>query len=269
MKKIILSLVATLAISTVTLNAADYYATVDGEKITKTDIALVLQDPRIDFSKLPKPAQKQVLEQIINKKLISKKALKDGIANDPAYKEAIARAKQDFAFQVWQKNELEKHKPSESEIKDFYNKNKANFKTPETLEASHILVKTKAEAQSIIKELNKASNKKTKFESLAKSKSIGPTGAKGGYLGKFPANQMVPEFSAAAKKLSKNTYTKTPVKTQFGYHVIYLKDKIPSKSLSFNEVKGNISQMLVGNAYNKSVKEISDKLRKTAKIVIK
>jgi len=65
------------------------------------------------------------------------------------------------------------------------------------------------------------------------------------------------------------TYSKTPVKTQFGYHVIYLEGKKAGKSLSFNEVKGNISQMLVGNAYNKSVKEISDKLRKTAKIVIK
>jgi len=269
MKKIISSLIATLAITTVTLNAADYYATVDGDKITKADVALVLQDPRIDFSKLPKPAQKQVLEQIINKKLLGKQAIKDGIEKDKTYKEALDKMKQDLAFQVWQKNEIAKHTPSDSEIQDFYNKNKANFKTPETLEASHILVKTEAEAKDIIKQINKASKKSEKFESLAKTKSIGPTGVKGGYLGKFPANQMVPEFSAAASKLSKNSYSKTPVKTQFGYHVIYLKDKVAAKSLSFNEVKGNISQMLIGNAYNKSVKEISDKLRKTAKIVIK
>jgi len=177
--------------------------------------------------------------------------------------------KQDLAFQVWQKNELAKHKPSDSEIKAFYNKNKANFVVPTTLEASHILVKTENEAKSIIKQINSASNKSAKFTSLAKTKSIGPTGVKGGYLGKFPSNQMVPEFSAAANKLNKNSYSKTPVKTQFGYHVIYLKDKTAGKSLSFNEVKGNIAQMLVGNAYNKSVKEISDKLRKTAKIVIK
>lgn len=269
MKKIISSLVATLAITAVSLNAADYYASVNGEKITKADVALVLQDPRIDFSKLPKNAQSQVLEQIINKKLLAKQAIKDGIANDPSYKDALNKMKQDLAFQVWQKNEIAKHKATDSQIQDFYNKNKASFVVPTTLEASHILVKTEKEAKDIIKQINKSTKKLEKFTSLAKTKSIGPTGVKGGYLGKFPANQMVPEFSAAANKLNKNSFSKTPVKTQFGYHVIYLKDKTAGKSLSFNEVKGNISQMLVGNAYNKRVKEISDELRKTAKIVIK
>lgn len=269
MKKIISSLVATLAITSVSLNAADYYASVDGDKITKADVALVLQDPRIDFAKLPKNAQTQVLEQIINKKLLAKQAIKDGIENDSAYKDALSKMKQDLAFQVWQKNEIAKHKPSESEIKKFYNENKAKFVVPSTLKASHILLKTESEAKDIIKQINKASNKQAKFAELAKSKSIGPTGKNGGKLGEFPANQMVPEFSAAAESMSAGSYSKSPVKTQFGYHVIYLESKKKGKSLSFNEVKGNISQMLVGNAYNKKVKEVSDKLRKTAKIVIK
>ncbi|MBU3014149.1 peptidylprolyl isomerase [Poseidonibacter lekithochrous] len=269
MKKIISSLVATLAITSVSLNAADYYASVDGDKITKADVALVLQDPRIDFAKLPKNAQSQVLEQIINKKLLAKQAMKDGIENDSSYKDALKKMKQDLAFQVWQKNEIEKVKPSESEMKKFYDENKAKFIVPPTLKASHILLKEEAEAKSIIKQINKASNKKAKFEALAKTKSIGPTGKNGGSLGEFPANQMVPEFSTAAQNMTPGSYSKTPVKTQFGYHVIYLDSKKAGKSLSFNEVKGNISQMLIGNAYNKKVKEVSDKLRKTAKIVIK
>ena len=124
MKKIVLSVITTLALSTATLSAADYYATVDGEKITKNDIAVVLQDPRINFETLPKSAQKQVLEQIINKKLLSKQAIKDGIENDASYKDALNKMKQDLAFQVWQKNELAKHKPSDSEIKSFYDKNR-------------------------------------------------------------------------------------------------------------------------------------------------
>ena len=269
MKKIISSLVATLAITSVSLNAADYYASVDGDKITKADVALVLQDPRIDFAKLPKNAQKQVLEQIINKKLLAKQAIKDGIENDSSYKDALSKMKQDLAFQVWQKNEIAKHKPSEGEIKKFYDENKANFVVPTTLKASHILLEKESEAKSIIKQINSASNKQAKFTALAQSKSIGPTGKNGGKLGEFPASQMVPEFSAAAEKMSAGSYSKSPVKTQFGYHVIYLESKKAGKSLSFNEVKGNISQMLIGNAYNKEVKEISDKLRKTAKIVIK
>lgn len=269
MKKIVLSLVATLAISTISLNAADYYASVDGEKITQADIALVLQDPRIDFSKLPDSAQKRVLNEIINKKLLSQKAVKDGIEKDPAYKDALAKMKQDLAFQVWQKNEVAKIDVSEEKQKKFFDENKEKFVMPANLEARHILVKTEKEAKDLIKTLNKAKDKEAKFIELAKEKSVGPTGVKGGYLGKFPANQMVPEFATAASSLKKKTYSQAPVKTQFGYHVIYLVDKVESKSLSFNEVKGKISQMLLGNEYNERVKSITDELRKKAKIVIK
>ena len=109
MKRIVSSLVASIALVS-TLNAADFYASVDCENITKKDITMVLQDPRIDFDKLPDTAKKQVLEQIINRKLLSKKALDDGIDKDPQYVEAISKIKEDLAFQVWQKNEVQKIK---------------------------------------------------------------------------------------------------------------------------------------------------------------
>lgn len=273
MKKIVSSVVATLALATTSLSAADYYATVNGEKITKTDIAVVLQDPRINFETLPKSAQKQVLEQIINKKLISNNAMKNGISKNKEYKDALERMKKDLAFQVWQKTEIERITKSitDKKRKAFYDKNKEKFKKPATLDARHILLKTEKEAKDIIKQLDKAAKdkKEEKFIELAKTKSTGPSGKNGGDLGKFEAKQMVPEFSAAAQALSKKAYSKKPVKTQFGYHVIYLKDKNAAKSLSFKEVKGNISQILLGQEFNKNVKDLTDKLRKNAKIVIK
>ena len=268
MKKIVSSLVASIALVS-TLNAADFYASVDGENITKKDITMVLQDPRIDFDKLPDTAKKQVLEQIVNRKLLSKKALNDGVDKDPQYVEAINQIKEDLAFQVWQKNEIAKIKFTDAEKKDFYEKNKEKFIVPENLEASHILVKTEEEAKEIIKQLDKATKKEDKFKELAKTKSQDPAGKNGGYLGKFSADQMVPEFANAAKSLTIGSYSKIPVKTQFGYHVIYLKDKIAGKSLTFAEVESNISQILLGNSYNKKVKEVTDELRKDAKIVIK
>jgi len=67
-----------------------------------------------------------------------------------------------------------------------------------------------------------------KFIELARTKSTGPSGPKGGYLGKFQAAQMVPEFSQAASALSPKSYSKTPVKTQFGYHVVKVLNKRPS-----------------------------------------
>ena len=105
MKKIVSSLVVSVALMS-TLNASDFYASVDGAEITKKDISMALQDPRIDFDKLPETAKKQVLEQIINRKLLSKKAIEDGIEKDPQYVETIEKIKEDLAFQVWQKIKL-------------------------------------------------------------------------------------------------------------------------------------------------------------------
>lgn len=268
MRKVVSSFVASIALVS-TLSAADFYATVDGEKITKDDVAMALQDPRINFEKLPKNAQKEVLEQIINRKLIAKDAIKNGIEKDKTFEKAINKMKEDLAFQIWQKNELESLKFTDSQKKDFYEKNKEKFVQPGKLNARHILVKTENEAKDIIKQLDKASDKEAKFIELAKTKSEGPSKKNGGDLGEFSEAQMVPEFSKGAKSLNPKSYSKTPVKTQFGYHVIYLKDKKPSKSLSFKEVEGNISQILIGNEYNKKAKELADKLRSKAKIVIK
>lgn len=267
MKKIVTSLVASLVLATV-LSANDY-GSVDGDAITKQDISVVLQDPRIDFEKLPENTKKQVIEQVVNRKLIAKNALKTGIEKDPQYVEAISGIKEDIALQVWQKNEVDKLKFTEQDKKDFFEKNKEKFVMPEILEARHILVKTEAEAKAIIVDLDKVAKKEDKFKELAKAKSTDTTAQNGGYLGKAPADKLVPEFTTGAKMLAKNTYSKTPVKTEFGYHVIYLIDKTEAKTLTYPEVEGKINQILIGNAFSKKVKEITDELKKDAKIVIK
>ena len=120
MKKVVTSLVASIVLVTV-LNANDY-GSVDGDSITKQDIAMILQDPRIDFDKLPETAKKQVIEQIVNRKLIAKNALKNGIEKDPQYVEAMSGIKEDLALQVWQKNEVDKLKFTEQDKKDFFEK---------------------------------------------------------------------------------------------------------------------------------------------------
>ena len=80
---------------------------------------------------------------------------------------------------------------------------------------------------------------------------------------------MVPEFSAAATKLKKGEYSKKPVKTQFGFHVIYLEGKEAAKTLSFDNVKTKIKKALTQEKYAKLIKGQANELRKKAKIVIK
>lgn len=84
------------------------------------------------------------------------------------------------------------------------------------IKASHILCKTKPDADEIINQLNSGAT----FENLAKSKSLCPSGKKGGSLGSFGKGQMVREFEQAAFKLGKGETTTEAVKTQFGWHVI-------------------------------------------------
>ncbi len=266
-KKLVLSVIATLAISTTTLSAD--YGSVDGEKITKEDVSTLLRNPNINFDSLPKASKDKVLNQIVEKKLLTNNAVKSGVSKDKDYKVALEKLKKDLALEIWMQKEYKSVKVSEKEKKDYYNKNKSQFKIPTVLEARHILTKTLNDAKAIIKDLNKAKNKKEKFIELAKNKSVGPSAPKGGYLGKFPETQMVPEFSKAAKALNKGKYSKTPVKTQYGYHVIYLEDKTPAKTLKYDEVKNRITQVLVQGKFQNKIKTTVDRLRKKSKIIVK
>lgn len=269
MKKVVLSIVASLTIAAVSLSAANAVATVNGEEITNTEIAQILRNPKINFNTLPKETQTKVINQAIEKKLLTNEAVKSGVQKKDSYKNALEKLKKDLALEIWMQDEFKKIKVTDADKKDFYNKNKDKFQTKEALEARHILVKTEKEALAIVKRLDKATNKKPTFEKIAKELSIGPTGKKGGYLGKFSPKQMVPEFSAAASSLKKGEYSKKPVKTQFGYHIIYLEDKIEAKALKFENVEKKITQLLVQKRYADQIQKAVKELRKNAKIVIK
>jgi peptidyl-prolyl cis-trans isomerase C len=134
---------------------------------------------------------------------------------------------------------------SNKELKNYYDKNKEEFNEKETVHARHILVKDEAEAKGIAKQLKslKGNALKNKFIELAKAKSTGPSGPKGGDLGYFAQGQMVPEFNDKVFSMKVGNVSE-PVKTQFGYHVIYLEDKKAKKTLAFTEVKSFIEQRL-------------------------
>ncbi len=249
---------------------AKTYATVNGQNIDDTDIKAILAvAPGVKFETLPKDQQKKIVEQAVEKKLLTKKAVESGIEKDPLYQSTLEKMKKDLALEIWMKKEFEKVKVSDKDIKDFYNKNSHMFKQPEMVKAKHILVKTEAEAKKIINELKKAKDLKGEFVKLAAKKSVGPSGPNGGELGWFDRTKMVKPFADAAFKLNKGEITKTPVKTQFGYHVIYVEDKKASKTVPLEKAKANIEQSLKVQAFQKHMKEIAKKLKEKADIKLK
>ncbi len=249
---------------------AKTFATVNGQDITERDIGEILQVvPGANFEQMTKEQQKQIVDQAIDKKLLAEKALKAGMEKEPEFKEALESIKKDLALELWMKKQFDALTLKESELKDFYNKNSDMFKKPESAKARHILLATEDDAKAVIKELKAAKDVTAKFISLAKEKSTGPSGPSGGELGWFDRKRMVKEFSDAAFALKKGSYTKTPVKTQFGYHVILLEDKKPAQTVSFKEAKPNIEQSLKVEKFQEKMKELSKKLRESADIKIK
>lgn len=250
--------------------SAKTYATVNGSDITDREIAGILQViPGANFAQMTDDQKKKIIDQAIEKKLLGEKALKEGMDKEPEFKEALKNVKKDLALELWMKKQFESIKLTDADMKDFYKKNKDKFKKEESAKAKHILLANEEDAKAVIKELKDAKDLNAKFIELAKAKSTGPSGPSGGDLGWFDRKRMVKEFSDAAFALKKGSYTKTPVKTQFGYHIIMLEDIKPAGSASFDEVKPNIEQSLKVEKFQDKMKKISKELRAKADISIK
>jgi len=256
---------------------ANTLVTVNGTAITQQEVdAELMNATQGRFNQVPaeKQAQfrQQVLQQLIGKELVYGDAKKTGILNSNEYKveykKLEARMKKELAVQVWQKKQLDGIKISEKDLKEYYDKNLGEFNEKEAVHARHILVKTEAEAKSIINELKSLSGAKLKsqFEALAKAKSTGPSGPKGGDLGYFAQGQMVPAFNDKVFSMKEGTITLTPVKTQFGFHVIYLEDKKTAATRAFSEVKSFIEQRLKMEKFKSVMKSKMDALQKKASI---
>lgn len=272
-----ISKIAAAFLLTCSLANAQTLVTVDGVAITQADVDSALMNATQGrFNQVPVEKQaefrRQVLEQLIAKELIYSDAKKTGVTDSKEFKDEYEKVKKrvqkELAVQLWQKRELDKVKVSDKELKNYYDKNKEEFIEKESVHARHILVKTEAEAKKIIGELKslKGDKLKEKFIELAKSKSTGPSGPKGGDLGFFSQGQMVPAFNDKAFSMKAGTITKEPVKTQFGYHVIYVEAKKLKKTLSFTEVKSFIEQRLKMEKFKTAMKDKMEKLSKSASI---
>jgi len=260
--------VALMATSVV---ASDILVTVNGKNITKQDaeqfVAAAQQGAH--FAQLDKPQQEMIKQRLIEKVLFTELAKNEGVDKNPEFIKNMEKIKEELLVNMWMKLQLETAIISDSEAKEFYEKNKAKFNQHESVQAKHILVQTEDEAKAIIKDLKslKGDALKTKFIELAKSKSTGPSGPKGGDLGTFTKGQMVPEFSKAVWELKDGSITEKPVKTQFGYHVILLEKKNVAQSLSYDKVKEKIILSLKQKQFAGKIAEMAKELKAKAKIV--
>jgi parvulin-like peptidyl-prolyl isomerase len=271
MVKIIKTSLVAAALLTSSLTASDILATVNGKNITKQDAEAFVNatSPNAHFAQLDPAQQNMIKERLIEKVLFMELAEKEGIEKDPEFKAAMEKIKGELLVNLWMKKQLDSIIISDSEAKEFYEKNKDKFMQKETVHARHILVPDEKTAKEIIDQLKglKDNELKIKFVELAKAKSTGPSAPKGGDLGNFAKGQMVPEFSKAVWALEKGKITIKPVKTQFGYHIIFLEDKIEAQTVPYEKVKDQIIVSLKQQEFAKKVAAMAKELKSKAKIV--
>ena len=267
------SLLLVLALGATMAHAGDVLATVNGKKVTTEDAERFIRasNPQQSFAALKESDKKIVTDRLVERALFIEAAKKAGVEKGPAFQKALAIAKDELMINQWMKDKYASTVVSDGEAKEFYEKNKAQFKKPAQVKARHILIKEdEAAAKKVIEELKGLSGEKLKekFIALAKRKSEGPTGPKGGDLGYFGEGQMVAPFNKAVFALKKGEITKAPVKTQFGYHVIYLEDKKDATTVPYEQVKPQIVQNLKQTQFRKMLEKSAKELKSKAKITI-
>lgn len=241
------------------VEASKIYATVDGEKVTGDDVLGFASSLPAQLQQAPGDRLLPVIvNQLVNDKLLVKAAYSKGIEKSAEVKEAMDAAEKRIVRDTYIRDEV-KAKVTDEALRKKYEEMLFNTPKLEQVHAGHILVADEAAAKDVVAKLDKGED----FEKLAKEVSTDPSAKEnGGDLGYFTQNQMVKEFADAAFAMEPGTYSKEPVKTQFGYHVIKVLDKRPMPKPEFDQVKGQVQAQLADDVVRGMVSD----LRENAKI---
>ena len=220
-------------------------ATINGEPITETDLTLAMADLNDQFAQLPEDQRRvAALSAVIEIRLFAAEAEKAGLADGDEFARRMALLRQRALHSAYIDKEIAA-KVTDEAVRARYDKQVAETPPANEVRARHIIVETEEEARAIIAELDAGGD----FEAIAKEKSKDGAAAQGGDLGYFSAGRMVPEFEQAAFALDVGAYTKEPVKTQFGWHVIKVEDKRVQQPPAFEQVADQFRSILLREDY--------------------
>jgi peptidyl-prolyl cis-trans isomerase C len=258
MKRLILPALSALLVGLALPALAQNVAIVNGKPVPTARVDML----KAQLAKSGRPVgaemEGQLKDEVIAREIFMQEAQKRGLDATDDFKQQMELARQTLLIRELFADYQKANPVTDAEIKAEYDKFAAANSGKE-YHARHILVENEAQAKAIIAQLKKGA----KFEDLAKKDSKDPgSGANGGDLDWANANSYVPEFSAALVKLKKGETTATPVKTQFGWHVIRLDDVRDAQLPKLEDVKPQIAQEL----QKQKLAKFQEDLRKSAKI---
>jgi peptidyl-prolyl cis-trans isomerase C len=197
--------------------------------------------------------QEQAFNEFMSLVVASQEAARRKLEEDPEVSVAIELQRMKILSNAALAAMAEEVEPTEEELKKAYEDVKKNATRTE-YKARHILVKDEEEAKKVIEELEGGAD----FGDLAREHSLGPTGKNGGELDWFDANQMVAPFSEAVAGMEVGSFTKSPVQTQFGWHVIELQDSRKAEPPSFEDAEPQLALLLKRQMIAEKLAEMRD-----------
>lgn len=221
-------------------------AVVNGTELHRSDVLASARDIPAQYQSQIDLIYPQLVDRLIDLTLLSQEGERRQLQDDPEVRERVAEYERQVVRETLIRTYIEEQLTDEA-LQQRYDEFVENFEPQQEIHARHILVGTKEEGEAIIAELDAGGD----FAEIAREKSTDTgSGANGGDLGFFTAEQMVPEFSEAAFALEPGTHSATPVQSQFGWHVIKVEEKRESAPPTFEEVRpeleNRMSQELVG-----------------------
>ena len=216
-------------------------ATVNGQQIRLSELEVAQQSLPQQYRNMPLQAVfPALLDRIIDSKLVVQDGKKTKLTDDAAFKKRLAFVEEQVLQDYWIQREIAK-KVTAEKLRQRYEERLKSMPAEEEVHARHILVATEDEAKALIAEIKKG----VAFDKLAKEKSTDKaSGAEGGDLGWFKKSDMVKEFADAAFDLKKGQMSETPVKTQFGYHVIQVEDRRKAPPPAYEELADQLREEL-------------------------
>jgi peptidyl-prolyl cis-trans isomerase C len=249
---------AALLVSMAPAVLAQNVAIVNGKAIPKARVDALAQQVSRSGREVTPEMQGQIKDEVIAREIFIQEAQKQNLDKTEDFKTQVELARQTLLIRELFASYQKANPIADADLKEAYDKFVAANSGKE-YQVHHILVEKESEAKAIIAQLKKGG----KFDEIAKKSSKDPgSGAKGGDLGWANPKNYVPEFAEALTKLTKGKMTETPVKTQFGYHIIRLDDVRDAQLPKFDDVKPQIAQQLL----QQKMAKYQEELRAKAKI---
>lgn len=233
-------------------------AVVGDEEIKRSDVFAFIGNLPEQVRQMPiQQLFPMALEQVVNNRVISSKAENAALGSDDEVQKLVEQAKNQIVRNVYVDRQIEEAVTQKRLLKA-YEELLDTVSDIEEVHARHILVEDEEKAKELIAKLDEGAD----FETLARENSTGPSAERGGDLGFFAKNEMVPEFSEAAFALDVGSYTKEPVQTQFGWHVVKVEEKRMRPEPKFEDVKAQLE----AQERQKALAELLETWQKEAKI---